>query len=93
MIQHSTNNPCSQFFVIHSGAALAPKVFEDFGRKKCLYAASIVFILGASLQAAAWTMTVMQVARIFSGEFYRGMMDYDIDICNEMGISYLKSTE
>ena len=49
------------------GAISAPWVADKFGRRPCLFVATIIFILGAGMQAGAVNMTMMWVARIFSG--------------------------
>eukprot|EP00934_Nitzschia_sp_Nitz4_P004462 Nitzschia sp. Nitz4//scaffold2_size372955//4151//5861//NITZ4_000349-RA/size372955-snap-gene-0.0-mRNA-1//1//CDS//3329546554//4452//frame0 len=49
------------------GAILAPKVFDTYGRKITMYVASILFIIGAALQAGAANMTMLQVPRLLSG--------------------------
>ncbi|GKY92305.1 glucose import [Mayamaea pseudoterrestris] len=49
------------------GAISAPWVADKFGRRPCLLVASIMFTLGAALQAGAVTMTMMWVARVIAG--------------------------
>jgi MFS family permease len=50
-----------------SGAIAAPKIFDSWGRKVTMYAASIIFVIGATLQAAAVNMLMLQVTRLLSG--------------------------
>lgn len=49
------------------GALAAPFLFDRVGRKSTLWAASVVFIFGAAMQAGAINMSMMWSARIFSG--------------------------
>lgn len=49
------------------GAASSSWVVDSYGRRPCLFAAAVTFTLGATLQTAAPTMTVMWVGRVFSG--------------------------
>lgn len=49
------------------GAIASPWLADKYGRKACLFAASMTFIFGAGLQAGAPTMPVMFVGRVFSG--------------------------
>ena len=49
------------------GAASSPVVFDTYGRRPCLFGAAIVFIVGAAIQAAAPSMPVMWVGRLFAG--------------------------
>jgi MFS transporter, SP family, xylose:H+ symportor len=50
-----------------SGAIVAPKIFDSWGRKITMYTASWVFVIGATLQAAAINMLMLQVTRLLSG--------------------------
>ncbi|KAG7344367.1 sugar transporter [Nitzschia inconspicua] len=49
------------------GAIVAPKLFDSYGRKVTMYTASWTFVIGATLQAAAVNMTMLQVPRLLSG--------------------------
>jgi sugar porter (SP) family MFS transporter len=49
------------------GALLNGYIAEKIGRRLCLGVSATVFILGASMQAAAPIMSVMFVGRVFSG--------------------------
>lgn len=49
------------------GAIAAPKLFDTLGRKFTMYTASWIFIIGASLQAAAVNMLMLQIPRLLSG--------------------------
>jgi len=49
------------------GAVSIPYVADKYGRRPTLFVATLVFIFGASLQAAAPTMAVMYAGRVFSG--------------------------
>jgi SP family myo-inositol transporter-like MFS transporter 13 len=49
------------------GAMLNPYFAEKFGRRPALFFSNCVFILGASIQAAAPTMGAMWAGRVFSG--------------------------
>jgi sugar porter (SP) family MFS transporter len=49
------------------GAFINPYVAEKFGRRPALFFSNLVFILGASIQAAAPNMQTMWSGRIFSG--------------------------
>jgi SP family sugar:H+ symporter-like MFS transporter len=49
------------------GALINPYFADKIGRRLTLGLCNVVFILGASMQTAAPTMTVMWIGRIFSG--------------------------
>jgi len=49
------------------GAIVAPKIFDTLGRKITMYTASILFIIGAALQASAVNMLMLQIPRLLSG--------------------------
>jgi len=49
------------------GALVAPKIFDNFGRKITMYTASVLFIIGAALQASAVNMLMLQIPRLLSG--------------------------
>jgi len=49
------------------GAMVAPKVFDAFGRKITMYSASVLFIIGAALQAGAVNMNMLTIPRLLSG--------------------------
>ncbi|KAL3929314.1 MAG: hypothetical protein SGARI_004783 [Bacillariaceae sp.] len=51
----------------HSGAMVAPLLFDKLGRKFVMYSAAWIFILGAALQAAAVNMLMLQIPRLLSG--------------------------
>lgn len=52
---------------LYSGAIVAPKLFDNLGRKFTMYAASWLFIVGAALQAGAVNMLMLQIPRLLSG--------------------------
>ena len=49
------------------GAILNPYIADRWGRKKCLFLASTVFTIGATLQTISPVMEVMYVGRIIAG--------------------------
>lgn len=49
------------------GAVASPWMVDTYGRRPGLFVASVIFILGAGMQAGAPTMVVMWIGRIFSG--------------------------
>lgn len=49
------------------GAIISPNFADRLGRRMTLGLATAVFIFGATLQAAAVNMVMLQVARVFSG--------------------------
>lgn len=57
----------SSYYDCISGAIVAPKIFDTFGRKVTMYTAAWTFILGAALQASATNMLMLQIPRLFSG--------------------------
>jgi len=49
------------------GAILNPYVADKYGRRKCLFLAGFIFILGATIQTASPTMGVMLAGRFIAG--------------------------
>ena len=49
------------------GAIMNPYIAEKYGRRLCLTSSTLVFIVGAAIQAAAPEMWVMWLGRVFAG--------------------------